>query len=72
MLPASVADRQSPSVSMEPESLRIDSNPQVFDVEEPLNLPADLNWLWSMPLNDEDGTQTFDSLLSFANQGLGL
>ncbi|KAI1613520.1 hypothetical protein EDD36DRAFT_382232, partial [Exophiala viscosa] len=72
LLPESITDHQTPPEDLEPVSQRIDGNPQAFDVEEPLNIPADLNWLWSMPLDDEDGTQTFDSLLSFANQGLGL
>ncbi|KIW91213.1 uncharacterized protein Z519_08109 [Cladophialophora bantiana CBS 173.52] len=48
-----------------------EDNAQGITTDEPLTLPADLNWSWSMPLGDEDGTQTFDSLLSFANQGRG-
>ncbi|EXJ71428.1 uncharacterized protein A1O5_05236 [Cladophialophora psammophila CBS 110553] len=48
-----------------------EDNAQGIIADEPLTLPADLNWSWSMPLGDEDGTQTFDSLLSFANQGRG-
>ncbi|KIW82414.1 hypothetical protein Z517_05441 [Fonsecaea pedrosoi CBS 271.37] len=42
---------------------------QSLGVDEPLTVPADMNWLWNMPLSDEDGTQTFDNLMSFANQG---
>ncbi|KIX95335.1 uncharacterized protein Z520_08852 [Fonsecaea multimorphosa CBS 102226] len=50
---------------------RAEDTTQEVGVDEPLTLPNDLNWLWSMPLSDEDGTQTFDNLLSFANQGRG-
>ncbi|OAL37337.1 hypothetical protein AYO20_03513 [Fonsecaea nubica] len=45
------------------------TQPQSLGVDEPLTVPADLNWLWNMPLSDEDGMQTFDNLMSFANQG---
>ncbi|KIW47071.1 uncharacterized protein PV06_02679 [Exophiala oligosperma] len=51
---------------------RIEENLQETNQDEPFTLPADLNWLWNMPSHDYDGMQTFDSLLSFANQGLGL
>ncbi|KAL6245104.1 hypothetical protein RBB50_007879 [Rhinocladiella similis] len=51
---------------------RIEENHQVTNIDEPFTLPADLNWLWNVPSHDHDGMQTFDSLLSFANQGLGL
>lgn len=51
---------------------RITDDSQVIGMDESLNLPADMNWMWNMPVNDADGTQTFDSLMSFANHGLGL
>ncbi|EXJ79400.1 hypothetical protein A1O3_08902 [Capronia epimyces CBS 606.96] len=51
---------------------RTEHSAQVVGTDETLSPPTDLNWLWSMPLSDDDGTHTFDSLLSFANQGLGL
>lgn len=58
-----------------PQVQRSDETFQTAGFEEPTmltpSLPPDLNWSWSMPINEDDGTQAFDSLLSFANQGLG-
>ncbi|KIW10293.1 hypothetical protein PV08_11255 [Exophiala spinifera] len=51
---------------------RTEESPQMDDEDEQVTLPSDLNWLWNMPSHDHDGMQTFNSLLSFANQGLGL
>lgn len=58
-----------------PQRQRNDDTSQSAGLEESTmfnpSLPPDLNWSWSMPISDDDGNQTFDSLLSFANQGLG-
>jgi len=60
-----------PELSLRPPRI-IDDSQIIVGMDESLNLPADMNWIWNMPVNDADGTQTFDSLMSFANHGLGL
>ncbi|EXJ81619.1 hypothetical protein A1O1_07684 [Capronia coronata CBS 617.96] len=67
-----IAERQTPAEHLDLGQRRIEDNTQIIGVDDPVAFQGDLNWLWNMPLNDEDGTHTFDSLLSFANQGLGL
>jgi hypothetical protein len=46
-------------------------SPLVIGVDEPFTLPADADRIWDMSLGHGDGSRTFDSLLSFANQGFG-
>ncbi|KIW31618.1 uncharacterized protein PV07_03245 [Cladophialophora immunda] len=70
LLNQGISERLTPAGELDLMQQRAeDATTQAVGVDEPLTLPADLNWLWSMPLSDEDGTQTFDTLLSFANQG---
>jgi hypothetical protein len=68
-------DRQTTaSDSAESEVVRpqlVVESPLVIGVDEPFTLPADADRIWDMSLGHGDGTRTFDSLLSFANQGFG-
>jgi hypothetical protein len=66
-----IQEQQNPTPELNSWSQQIPENPQVSSVDEPLILSADLTWIWKTPVNDDDGTRTFDSLLSFANQGVG-
>ncbi|KEF52010.1 uncharacterized protein A1O9_12000 [Exophiala aquamarina CBS 119918] len=71
-LPTKPQERQTRVSGLNIHPLRHTDDSQAIGLDESLNLPADMNWIWNMPVNDADGTQTFDSLMSFANHGLGL
>lgn len=70
-LSSQIQEQQNSTPELNSWPQRIPENSQASNVDEPLILSADLTWIWKTPVNDDDGTRTFDNLLSFANQGLG-
>ena len=64
-------ERQEPATEVHLRPQQIPEIGPVTGMDESPDLPTDLNWIWNMPTVDQDSTHPFDSLLSFANQGLG-